>query len=106
MSRSTSNWIDRGDPVDVPLRRLLGGALGVIASDPRLEEPVQVLCGQVAASANEGEVAAYVTSLLPAFSRSAPDRETLRILAAALWHVAKIGLMREVYRGACPADVE
>lgn len=98
MSRSTSNWIDRGDPVDVPLRRLLSAALGVHSGDTRLEEPVQVLLGQVAASANEGEVATYFSSLLPTFSHPAPDRETLRILAAALWHVSKIGLMRDEYR--------
>ena len=95
MSRQTSNWVDRGDTVEEPLARVLATALDVPPHDPRLIDVLQVVRVQLDASATEGEVAKYVGTLFPLFARPVPDTPTLRLLGTALWHIAKIGLMRE-----------
>ncbi len=95
MSRQTSNWVDRGDPVEAPLARVLGAALGVGADDPRLSDCITVVRGQVEAAATEGDVATYVRSLFATFDRPVLDVATHRILGTALWHLAKVGLDRD-----------
>lgn len=98
MSRQTSNWVDRGDPLEAALARVLGAALGVYPEDSRLIEPVTVIRGQVEAAATEGDIATYVRSLYPAFARPHADKTTERLLATALWHIAKVGLSRDALR--------
>lgn len=100
MSRPTSNWVDRGDAVEEPLCRILASAFNVLQNDERLVEIVLVIRGQVEASATEGDVAKYVETLLPVFARPALDTLTLRLLGTALWHIAKVGTMREHARSA------
>jgi hypothetical protein len=95
MSRQTSSWVDRGDPVEGPLARILGGALGVAPEDPRLIESLLVLRGQVEASATEGDIATYVGTLFPRFAQPLPNSPLLRLLGTALWHVVKAGQLRD-----------
>lgn len=95
MSRQTSNWVDRGDPVEAPLSRILGAALGVAADDARLAEHTAVILGQVEAQATEGDVATYVGSVFPSFNRPLPEVDAHRLLGTALWHIAKLALVRD-----------
>lgn len=90
------NWVDRFEPLEPILGRLLAHAFGVAATDPRLVEPALTIRGLVEADATEVHVAAYVRSLFPSFGvDSEPQAGTRRLLGIALWHVAKVGLVRD-----------
>ncbi|MCC6244167.1 MAG: hypothetical protein IT353_15095 [Gemmatimonadaceae bacterium] len=100
MSRQSSNWVDRGDPLEASLARVLGAALGLRADDPRLLDHALVIRGQVEAAATEGEIATYARSLFPVYAREPLDLATDRLLGTALWHIAKVGLNRDAARSA------
>jgi hypothetical protein len=96
MSRkNASNWVDRFEPIEPTLSRILGRPLGVDAGDPRLVEHALTIRGLVEADATEVHVAAYVRRLFPSFDLPEPDASTSRTLGIALWHVAKVGLVRD-----------
>ncbi len=96
MSRKkASNWVDRFEPLEPILSRVLAHAFRMDAADARLVEPVLTVRGLVEADATEVHVAGYVRSLFASFGLPAPDGSTNRTLGVALWHVAKAGLIRD-----------
>ena len=96
MSRKkASNWVDRFEPLEPILSRVLGHAFGVDAADPRLVEHALTIRGLVESDATEVHVASYVRGLFASFELPAPDGSTSRTLGIALWHVAKAGLVRD-----------
>ena len=95
MSRRASNWVDRDEPLEHTLARVLGHPLGMAPDDPRLTEHVLTIRGQVEADATEVHVAAYVRSLFPLFELADIEGSASRILGIALWHIAKAGLVRD-----------
>lgn len=93
MSRTASNWVDRGDPLEDILARVLGHALNVVDTDARLAEHVLTVRGLVEADATEVHVARFVRTLLPLFAQPDADARLSRTLGIALWHIAKVGLV-------------
>jgi beta-phosphoglucomutase-like phosphatase (HAD superfamily) len=110
ISKKAGNWVDRGEPPNPTLRRVLeffferhdpGDA-------PWLEEQANIILGMVAADATEVHVAAYLRSVVR--ETGSPQREPLgaRSAAVALWHIAKAALVRDfaerVLRGEVPVN--
>jgi hypothetical protein len=110
ISRKASNWVDRGEPPNPTLRRVLARFFGRLEprDEPWLEEHAVVILGMVAADATEVHVAGYLRSVIREVGF--PMREPLgaRGTAVALWHVAKAALVRDfaerVLRGEIPMN--
>ena len=110
ISRKASNWVDRGEPPNATLRRVL--AYFFERNDPTyeawLEEHANTIIGMVAADATEVHVAGYLNSVVRATGW--PKREPLGSRAAAigLWHIAKAALVRDfaerVLQGEVPVN--
>lgn len=100
--RKASNWVDRGDPLERTLARVLAHALGVEADEPRLQEHLLAVRGLVEADATEVHVTRYVRPLFAIFLQRDADAHLSRTLGIALWHIAKVGLVRD--RAARRAD--
>ena len=108
--KKASNWVDRGEPANATLRRVL--AYFFERNDPEyeawLEEHANIIVGMVAADATEVHVAGYLNSV--ARSAGWPKREPLGARAAAvgLWHIAKAALVRDfaerVLQGEVPVN--
>ncbi|MFN8654656.1 MAG: hypothetical protein U0133_22335 [Gemmatimonadales bacterium] len=90
--RRGGNWVQRDEPLEDKLVRVLGYQFKRATSDPVLMEWASVIRGMVEADASEVQVAAWVAKLTtPDGMRSAEPR----LLAVALWHIAKCGLVRD-----------
>jgi hypothetical protein len=110
ISRKAANWVDRGEPPNPTLRRVLAHFFERFdpADEPWLDEHVLIVLGMVAADATEVHIAGYLRSV----ERRAefPKRQPLgaRSAAVALWHVAKAALVRDfaerVLRGEIPVN--
>jgi hypothetical protein len=99
-SRRIGNWVDRGAPADEKLLQVLAHYLGcaeaVDAPDSAwLREAARDIAGMVAANASEVQVAGYVRSLARARGRSPEEVRGARLVAVALWHVAKAAEVRD-----------
>jgi len=110
ISRNASNWVDRGEPANATLRRVLAHFFERFdpADEPLLEEHAVTVLGMVAADATEVHIAGYLKSVVRQIG--APKREPLGARAAGLtlWHVAKAALVRDfaerVLRGEIPVN--
>jgi hypothetical protein len=110
ISKKASNWVDRGEPANPTLRRVLAHFFERLdpADQPWLEEHVLIVLGMVAADATEVHIAGYLRSVVRQVGF--PTREPLgaRPEAVALWHIAKAALVRDfaerVLRGEVPAN--
>ena len=110
ISRKASNWVDRGEPANPTLRRVLAHFFERLdpADEPWLEEHAQIVMGMVAADATEIHVAGYLRSVVR--QTGSPSRELLgtRAIAISLWHIAKAALVRDfaerVLRGEVPPN--
>ena len=91
------NWVDRGEPADAALIRVLGHYLErpIAPPDPVLAEAATIVIGMVAAHAAEGGVAGYLATLEAQLDRPAPPPGLRRTVAVALWHIAKVAEVRE-----------
>lgn len=95
MSRKGSNWVDRDDPLEDTLARVLGHPLFLDADDTRLAPHVLTVRGLVEADATEVHVTRFIRTLFPLFDQPEPDPKLTRTLGIALWHIAKAGLVRD-----------
>ena len=86
------NWVDRDEPLEEKLLRVFAHAYKRETTDPTILEWASVLRGMVEADASEAQVASYLGSLPGADSMPGTSR---RLLAIALWHIAKVGLVRD-----------
>jgi hypothetical protein len=110
ISKKAGNWVDRGEPPNRTLRRVLAHFFERLdpADEPWLEEHALIVLGMVAADATEVHVAGYLRSVVRQVGF--PTREPLdaRSAAVALWHVAKAALVRDfaerVLRGEIPVN--
>ena len=89
------NWVDRGDPIESTLARVLGHAVGRDADDPALHAHVLSIRGMVESDSTEVHVAGYLRTVAEAFDRPELKPVLWRTLAIALWHIAKTGLIRD-----------
>jgi len=94
-SRKASNWVDRGDPPEKTLARILGHSLGLSQEDTRLTEHVLTIRGIVEADGTEVHVARHLRAVFVAFGQPEPDGAMRRALGIALWHITKAGLVRD-----------
>jgi hypothetical protein len=110
ISKKASNWVDRGEPPQPTLRRVLAHFFERHAPDdqPWLDEQANIILGMVAADATEVHIAGYLRSVVR--ETGLPTREPLgaRSAGVALWHVAKAALVRDfaerVLQGEIPVN--
>lgn len=97
ISSKAGNWVDRGEPPNPTLRRVLAHFFERLdpVDEPWLEEQAVIVLGMVAADATEIHVAGYLRSVVRETGR--PQREPLNARSAAisLWYVAKAALVRD-----------
>lgn len=94
---SSSNWVDRGEPPNPTLRRILAHFFERRdpGDEPWLEEQAVIVLGMVAADSTEIHIAGYLRSVVREIGH--PQREPLNARSAAisLWHTAKVALIRD-----------
>jgi len=97
LSSKAGNWVDRGEPPNPTLRRVLAHFFERLdpADEPWLEEQAVIVLGMVAADATEIHIAGYLRSVVRETGH--PQREPLNARSAAisLWHVSKAALIRD-----------
>jgi len=108
--KKASNWVDRGEPPNKTLRRVLAHFFE--RQDPKyepwLEQQAVIVLGMVDADATEVHIAGYLKSVVRELG--SPTREPLgaRDAGLTLWHVAKAALVRDfaerVLRGEVPVN--
>ncbi len=94
---SASNWVDRGQPPEPELTRVLASYLGQdpTAPDPKLRGHVEAIRGMVEADSTEVHIASYLKDVERAFGVVEEDGRRRRSVAIALWHIAKCAELRE-----------
>lgn len=90
--RKASNWVDRGEPLEGKIARVLSYQFDRAPDDPELIGWSNVVRGMVEADASEVQLASYLRTL-PGAEEWPPT--TRRLLAIALWHIGKSGLVRD-----------
>jgi hypothetical protein len=109
-SKNASNWVDRGEPPNATLKRVLAHFFQRFddEDEPWLDEHVQIIIGMVAADATEVHIAGYLRSIAGENSSPGRDSTGFRPVAIALWHIAKAALVRDfaerVLRGEVPVN--
>jgi hypothetical protein len=110
ISKKASNWVDRGEPPNPTLRRVLAHFFERLSPSDEawLDEHANTIVGMVAADATEVHIAAYLRSIV--WHEGAPEHEPpgARSTAISLWHIAKAALVRDfaerVLRGEVPVN--
>lgn len=97
ISKKASNWVDRGDPPNPTLRRILAHYFDRFdpTDEAWLEEHALVVLGMVAADATEIQIAGYLRSVVNQMERPPQEPRSARATAISLWHVAKAALVRD-----------
>ena len=97
ISKNASNWVDRGEPPNATLRRILAHFFERRdpADEAWLDEHVLIVLGMVDADATEIHIAGYLRSVVRETGH--PQRHPLEARSAAisLWHTAKAALVRD-----------
>src|SRR5215212_5559540 len=97
-SKKAHNWVDRGDPADPIIQRLLAHLFGLLPleeSRPRLELPASTIIAMVAADATEVHLVGYLRSVARELGIEERPLPSLRVNAIAMWHIAKAALVRD-----------
>ncbi len=110
VSRKAGNWVDRGESPLPVLTRILAHYFDKhdAADLPWLEDLTRDVFGMVAADATEINVAGYLRSVARGLGLERGQPPATRMVAVALWHTAKAGLVRDfaerVLRGDIPVN--
>ena len=100
--------VDRGDPADPTIQRLLAHFYGLQLDEHReqLELPASTIIGMVAADATEVHIVGYMRSIARDLDVEDRPLQYARVTAIAIWHAAKAALVRDfaerVLRGEVP----
>jgi hypothetical protein len=94
MTTYRGSWVERDDPIEPELSRVLAHPLGLPHDDVRLHEHALAVRGLVEAGGSEVDVTKYVRRLFEPFGQPQPDAVVARLLGVALWHLTKAGLVR------------
>lgn len=91
------NWVDRGQPVEPELTRVLAYYLGLDpkAPDSNLRSHVDAIRGMVGADSTEVHLAGYLKEVEQAFGVIEEHGRRRRAAAIALWHIAKCAELRD-----------
>jgi len=97
LDRDAANWVDRGQPVEIEIVRLLAVFLEL---DPdgegsALRPHAVALLGMVQADASEAQLAGYLNHVETTFGQELKPGPTRVLTAAAVWHAAKVALVRD-----------
>ena len=107
ISRKAGNWVDRGEPAIPKLASVLAYFFERHAEPDQawLAEQANTILGMVAADATEVHIAGYLKSVVHEIGGL--DREPLGARAAgiALWHIAKVALVRDFAERVLQGDV-
>ncbi len=97
ISPNASNWVNRGEPAGRKLAKVLRHFLDFNAAieEVQLHEYARVLEGMVAADASEVQVASYLGYIEDQLGLSRSPARHRRLVAIAVWHIAKAALMRD-----------
>jgi hypothetical protein len=95
--RKASNWVDRGQPPEPELTRVLAYYLGLnpATSDVGLREHVNVIRGMVEADSTEVHLAGYIKGIEKEYGVDEEHGRRRRAAAIALWHIAKCAEIRD-----------
>lgn len=104
-SSKADNWVDRGEPPEPTLRRILAFYFGRHTADdaPWLAEHAAAVRGLVEAGGTEVHVASYLYRVLRDLGLPTPPGG--RVTAVALWHAAKAALVRDFAERVLRGDV-
>ena len=94
---SASNWVDRGQPPEPELTRVLAYYVGQdpTTADVKLRTHCDAIRGMVEADSTEVHLAGYLKEVEKAFGVSEEQGRRRRAAAIALWHIAKCAELRE-----------
>jgi hypothetical protein len=95
------NWIDRGEPAQPHLSRILVRFLELDPEDDAtaLAEHSETILAFVAADGSEVQLADYLANLQRRLGREVSPGRLRRYVAVALWHIAKAALLRDAVSG-------
>ena len=94
---NAANWVDRGEPPEPTMQRVLEFYLGrdVVMEPARLREHVVALRGMAEADSTEYQLAGYLALIEKEAGLTTPDTGVRRTTAIALWHIAKSAAVRD-----------
>ena len=97
INTKASNWVDRGEPPEPTLTRVLASYLELEPSDnaARLQEYAGAVRGMAEADATEVNIAGYLRSLESMHLSAEHPARQRRGVAIALWHIAKAAEVRD-----------
>ena len=109
-SEHAGNWVDRGEPAEPVICRILAHHFDRHAEDdaPWLLQHARTVLGMVEADAPEAQVAGYLRSVARELGLEPGQPVGTRLVAVALWHAAKAAQVRDfaerVLRGEVPVN--
>jgi hypothetical protein len=94
---NASNWLDRGDPPEPILARVLAYYFDRDrrADAEMLQEWATQVLGMVAADATEVNIGGFLAALEDQLLITAQTKPHRRAVGIALWHIAKCALVRD-----------
>ena len=97
INTKASNWVDRGEPPEPTLTRVLASYLELepSANEARLREYAAAVRGMAEADATEVNIAGYLRPLESTHLAAEHPARHRRAAAIALWHIAKAAEVRD-----------
>jgi hypothetical protein len=97
INSSASNWVDRGEPPEPTLSRVLSSYLELdpAAQDAALAEYARIVRGMAKADATEVQIAGYLRTLEKQHLAAEHPARHRRGVAIALWHITKAAEVRD-----------
>jgi hypothetical protein len=97
INTKASNWVDRGEPPEPTLARVLASYLELepAANEGRLGEYAGAVRGMAEADATEVNIAGYLRTLESTHLAAEHPARHRRAAAIALWHIVKAAEVRD-----------
>ena len=94
--RDAGNWVDRGQPVEPELNRVLAMYLqkDPVTDGAALSTHVSAIKGMVEAGSSSGDVAGYLRHVEQELRITDQDGRTRALASVALWHVVQAARVR------------
>jgi hypothetical protein len=94
--RDAGNWVDRGQPVEPELNRVLAMYLqkDPVAQGAALSTHVSAIKGMVEAGSSSADVGAYLRHVEQELGITDQDGRTRALASVALWHVVQAARVR------------